>query len=131
MRRRRSWRAGDCPFESHKFCERWVGDYRRFAAGRRNASGEEIATLPGLPLGILPEAAYEETGFRLEAGVHLTFVSDGVIEATSASTKELFGFERTMGVSLRSASVIAEAACNFGAGAPQADDITVLTIRLA
>ncbi|MBB5058126.1 hypothetical protein HDF16_002832 [Granulicella aggregans] len=34
----------------------------------------------------------------------------------------------TESISTQSASAIAEAACAFGIGAPQADDITVLTI---
>ena len=94
-------------------------------------NGEEIATLPGLPLGMVAELLYEETTSLLEPGKQLTFVSDGVIEATSASGKELFGFERTLEISGRSATAIAEAATLFGTGAPQADDITVLTVTRA
>jgi sigma-B regulation protein RsbU (phosphoserine phosphatase) len=40
---------------------------------------------------------------------------------------ELFGFERTAGLSTQTASQIAEAAKQFG----QEDDITVLTLSLA
>jgi serine phosphatase RsbU (regulator of sigma subunit) len=51
-----------------------------------------------------------------------------VVEATAAATKELFGFDRTQAVSRQAANAIAEAARAFGLGAPQADDITVLTV---
>jgi serine phosphatase RsbU (regulator of sigma subunit) len=53
----------------------------------------------------------------------LTFVSDGVLEATNAKG-ELYGFERTRAVSAKSAHQIAKAAELFG----QEDDITVLSI---
>ena len=56
----------------------------------------------------------------------LTFLSDGVVEAQSASG-ELFGFARTRGVAARSAEEIANAAQTFG----QQDDITVLTLQFA
>jgi hypothetical protein len=93
--------------------------------------GEEIPTLAGLPLGLVSEVVYEETGYTVPVGSHLTFVSDGVVEATSFPAKELFGFDRTKAISGQSASTIAEAASNFGVGAPQADDITVLTVARA
>ena len=57
---------------------------------------------------------------------HLTFLSDGVVEATNEH-RELFGFDRTQAISNRSAGTIAEIAKQFG----QEDDITVLTITLA
>jgi len=53
----------------------------------------------------------------------LTLLSDGVVEARSASG-ELFGFERTGGISRESAEKIAATAQQFG----QEDDITVLTV---
>ncbi len=90
--------------------------------------GQELDTLPGLPLGLVCDIVYEETVATLPAHSRLTFVSDGVIEATAARTNELFGFDRTLAMSRETAAVIAEAAVAFGEGAPQADDITVLTI---
>jgi len=86
-------------------------------------NGEELAVEPGLPLGMMAEAAYEETRFEIRPGERLTFVSDGVIEATSASG-ELYGFERTRALSSQPANAIAEAARQFG----QEDDITVLSV---
>ncbi len=87
-------------------------------------AGREIELDPGLPLGVLPETAYEESSLQLEPGKQIVLVSDGVIEAAN-STGELLGFSRTAAMSTRPASEIAEAAQAWG----QNDDITVVTVR--
>jgi phosphoserine phosphatase RsbU/P len=89
-------------------------------------NGEEIQVDNGLPLGIAPDAAYTESTIHLAPGDALTFLSDGVVEAQSA-TGELFGFDRTRAISTQSAEAIAAAAQAFG----QEDDITVLTLTFA
>jgi hypothetical protein len=89
-------------------------------------NGRELPCESGLPLGILPAADYTETCVQLDPGDALTFMSDGVVEARSA-TGELFGFDRTRDISARSAQQIADTAARFG----QEDDITVLTVRLS
>ncbi len=61
--------------------------------------------------------------FLLKHGDRLTFVSDGVVEATD-SKGELFGFERTQQVSHEQARYIAQIAQRFG----QPDDITVVSL---
>ena len=86
-------------------------------------NGVEMTVEPGLPLGLVAEASYAETRYTIAAGDGLTFVSDGVLEATNAKG-ELFGFERTQSISAESANQIAKAAALFG----QEDDITVLTL---
>lgn len=86
-------------------------------------NGEELAVDSGLPLGILANIAYVETSYHLRRGDRLTFVSDGVVEATNYK-RELFGFERTQAISHRTATLIAEAAKNFG----QQDDVSVLSV---
>lgn len=86
-------------------------------------NGEEMAVEPGLPLGILAEGNYTETHYEIAAGDRLTFISDGVVEATN-DKRELFGFERTQAISNGPAQTIAEVAQNFG----QEDDITVLSV---
>ena len=88
--------------------------------------GKELATENGLPLGLSPEAVYDETTFGLARNVQVTLMTDGVVEARS-KTGELFGFERTRAMSGRTAEKIAEAAQAFG----QEDDITVLTLEFA
>jgi serine phosphatase RsbU (regulator of sigma subunit) len=90
------------------------------------ANGEELQIASGLPLGIGSFAEYSETTLTLQPGDQLTFVSDGVVEAQSA-TRELFGFDRTCKISSQSAKEIATAAQAFG----QEDDITVLTLAFA
>ena len=84
-----------------------------------------MAVQPGLPLGVLEAATYDETRYKIAPGDRITFVSDGVIEATS-STGELYGFDRTQAISNQPAHTIVEAVKQFG----QEDDITVLTLTL-
>ena len=88
-------------------------------------NGEEMAVQPGLPLGLLEAATYDETRYQIAPGDRITFVSDGVIEATS-STGELYGFDRTQAISNQPVQTIVEAVKQFG----QEDDITVLTLTL-
>jgi len=85
--------------------------------------GREMELAPDLPLGIVPGIPYEQAEFQLKHGDRLIFLSDGVVEATSASG-ELFGFERTQHVSHEPALYIAQTAQRFG----QNDDITVVSL---
>jgi serine phosphatase RsbU (regulator of sigma subunit) len=86
-------------------------------------NGIEIETEANLPLGLDTSARYSEISFHLGPNQLCTLVTDGVIEAISASG-ELYGFDRTQAMSNKPANTIAEAAREFG----QQDDITVLTI---
>jgi hypothetical protein len=87
-------------------------------------------SLPGaLPLGVAPNAVFQESAHQLEAGDHLALYTDGVLEARSPAG-EIFGFERLNALFARgpAAAEATGAAVRFG----QEDDITVLTItRLA
>ena len=83
--------------------------------------GREMEVQAGLPLGVMAGVSYEESVAR---GDRFTFVSDGVVEAENAQ-RELFGFDRTLDISGKSAQEIAEAAKAWG----QNDDITVVTVR--
>jgi len=87
-------------------------------------NGEEVQLDSGLPLGIAPDAAYTESTIQLAPSDRLTFLSDGVVEAQN-DHGELFGFDRTLEISSKSADEIAHAAQAFG----QQDDITVLTLH--
>jgi sigma-B regulation protein RsbU (phosphoserine phosphatase) len=87
-------------------------------------NGQEMAVEPGLPLGMLADATYAETGCQIAPGDRLTFVSDGVLEATNPQG-ELYGFDRTQAISSEPAERVAQAAQAFG----QEDDITVLTLQ--
>ena len=86
-------------------------------------NGAEVDLDGDLPLGMVEEVPYTETELNLKTGETLTLLSDGVVEARSASG-ELFGFERTRGISQERAGKIAATAQQFG----QEDDITVLTV---
>ncbi len=85
-------------------------------------NGQELMSPPALPLGLDPDGAFPEQTFQIVRGDRLTLLTDGVPEATSR--RELFGFERTAGLSTSPADVIAEAALRFG----QSDDITVISL---
>jgi len=89
-------------------------------------SGEEIQFESGLPLGITADTSYAESAITLAPNDQLTFLSDGVVEARSA-TGELFGFDRTRSIAMQTAEEIARAAQRHG----QQDDIAVLTFRFA
>ena len=56
-------------------------------------NGKEIDLEGALPLGVVPDIEFTTIRFLLEPGDGLTFVSDGVVEATN-SRQELFGFDR-------------------------------------
>jgi len=89
-------------------------------------AGAELPLAAGLPLGLLAGAEYEESHFQLQPGQPLTFLSDGVLEATNPQG-ELYGFDRTQAISTESAEKVAQAAQAFG----QEDDITVLTLTFS
>jgi serine phosphatase RsbU (regulator of sigma subunit) len=89
-------------------------------------NGNELLLENGLPIGIAAGIRYPETTFTLPHSARLTLITDGVLEATNPTSKELFGFDRTTAISNQSAEAIALAAQQFG----QEDDITVLTLQL-
>jgi hypothetical protein len=87
-------------------------------------NSQEVALPGGLPLGVLPEARYEEVRLYLHPGDRILMLSDGVVEARRPNG-ELFGFDRVHNLSNQTAFYIADAAKDFG----QQDDITVVTVR--
>jgi hypothetical protein len=87
---------------------------------------EQELSFPGsLPLGLEPNAVFEE--IRVQLGEHdqLALYTDGLLEARSR-TGELYSFDRlkTLFSGRPTADQAAQAAVNFG----QDDDITVLTL---
>jgi serine phosphatase RsbU (regulator of sigma subunit) len=89
-------------------------------------NGKEMDLEGSLPLGAIAEIDASVETFTLHPGDHLTFMTDGVVEATNPD-RELFGFDRTRGISGQPAASIAQQAQTFG----QEDDITVLGIEFA
>ena len=101
------------------------------------ASGEaEMLEGGGPVLGILPIAPFSEMQQRLDPGDMLVLYSDGVTEATNINYDE-FGEERFIEVlkqnrTLPSGEIVqavTKALAEFTAGAPQADDITLVVAR--
>jgi phosphoserine phosphatase RsbU/P len=92
-------------------------------------NGEELPVAGSLPLGVMPDAHYDELDLHLHEGDSLVFYTDGLVEARSESG-ELYGFDRVTALVASAGSVeeIVDVACAFG----QEDDITVLRLtRLA
>jgi hypothetical protein len=88
-------------------------------------NGSELPLPGALPLGITPNASYNELAISLQAGDHLSLYTDGLLEARSASG-EIYGFDRLKNLfsTQPDAAQATEAAVAFG----QDDDITVLTL---
>ena len=55
--------------------------------------GKELPLEGALPLGIMPDARYEQIAFRMQESETLTFYTDGIVEARNGQG-ELFGFDR-------------------------------------
>ncbi len=89
-------------------------------------SGQELESIPALPLGLVADQVYAIVLGKLQQGDRLVLLSDGVPEARSQSG-ELFGFDDLPNLTLKRAGEIAEIAKNFG----QEDDISVLSLALA
>jgi len=77
-----------------------------------------------LPLGVVRDFKPPVQTIWLNERDRLTFMTDGVVEATNAE-HQLFGFERALEVRRLTPAAIVEEAQNFG----QQDDITVLTVQ--
>jgi serine phosphatase RsbU (regulator of sigma subunit) len=96
----------------------------------------EMLTGGGLIMGLFPKATYESYSEKLNAGDALVIFSDGVTEATNAAGEE-YGEDRLAALLQRcircSANGIANAItkdlAEFVAGAPAADDVTVVVVR--
>ena len=98
-----------------------------------------LAHRPQPPLGALEGVAYVSYPFELKAGDGLLLFSDGVIEAESAEGS-FFGRERltqVLGANGRArqgpravVDEVFQAVTAFADGAPQADDITALSLKL-
>jgi len=89
------------------------------------------------PLGILEDAAYEDTQLSLAPGDKVILYTDGIVEAMNAD-KEIFGFDRLLETAKDSQSMTAGALLDevkskvneFAGSAPQHDDITVIVVSV-
>jgi len=89
------------------------------------------------PLGILDDAAYQETKIQLTSGDKIVFYTDGIVEAMNEQ-EEMFGFERLLEVVQSAKSTSAESLLNeilervndFVGRAHQHDDLTVIVVSV-
>jgi len=88
-------------------------------------NGEPIKMEGALPLGVMEEAEFSTTQFKLNQHDRLMLMSDGIVEATNVDGK-LFGFERVHELvqTAATAAEVATAAQGFG----QEDDISVISV---
>jgi sigma-B regulation protein RsbU (phosphoserine phosphatase) len=101
--------------------------------------GGEITTMrvEGFPLGMFPEAEYEEFSVATQPGDAFIFISDGITDAENAQG-EMYGTDRLTGILCGHrnlpAAEIAEAVfadvARFQAGQPRFDDETILVLRV-
>jgi len=102
----------------------------------RADSRVEYLSEGGPVLGILPSITYSEYRVKMEPGDVLTIYSDGVTEANNGKGDE-YGDERFAEVLKRSRELTAagivdavnQDLAEFAAGAPPADDITLVVVR--
>lgn len=90
----------------------------------------------GIPIGILPDAEYEEEQLELSPGDGLVFYTDGVLETLSVQ-REAFGLDRLIQTISESGGGIAErlralrlSLDAFGRGQPRRDDVTFVGLEV-
>ena len=91
----------------------------------------------GIALGALEGTAYEEKKMPLQSGTSIVFYTDGITEASNMKG-ELFGEERLNDTIRSSAGLkaceimshIKAATLAFCKGAPQADDMTLMVVKV-
>ena len=103
----------------------------------RHADGSVTTLDPSnFPLGFFPGTKYAVARVQLRVGDQVAVYSDGVTEATNAA-HDLFGDERLKAVLQRCTGGRPQEVCDkvvaavqeFAAGAPQADDLTLMVLR--
>jgi len=97
---------------------------------------EEIQAT-GLPIGLFPNATYDELSLRCRRGDVFLFFSDGILDATSAKG-EMFGRHRLEEIAQANAGRSAEelvetlfnAVCAHAAGVEAFDDQTIVALKV-
>lgn len=103
---------------------------------RANGAVETVSGPRSLVLAAMPATRYRTGSLQLSPGDALLLYTDGVTEANDAAG-EFFGDERLSATLASAASNAPSTICNqlrftlaaFAAGAPQADDITILALQ--
>ena len=113
-----------------RYCN--AGHNAPFLATAHNTHSLEV--IPNLPLGIMPGMSFQEQETDLSCGDTLFLYTDGLTEAENID-HSLFGEDRIPALldSRQTARVqletISKAVSEFVGGAPQSDDLTMLSIR--
>ena len=103
----------------------------------RHGLAEDVFKEGSFPVGLVPEAEYVVSRYRLEPGDTLVLFSDGVTEAMDPED-ELYGMNRLHELLMKTKedcaleelkTCILESVENFTRGARQADDLTLLLVR--
>jgi len=93
--------------------------------------------LPGFPLGSFPGVSYDQIVLELGAGEIFVFCTDGIYESFNAADEE-FGAERVAEIvqtrrgepAAGIVQAIVDAVEGFRGEAPQADDMTVVVVKI-
>jgi sigma-B regulation protein RsbU (phosphoserine phosphatase) len=102
----------------------------------RDRPPEELGGPSGIVLGVMDSAGYETVSATMQPGDRLLLFTDGVTEAMNRSA-EFYSDEKLAELldGLRGAShkdlvtTVVESVHAFAGGAPQSDDITVMSLR--
>ena len=103
-----------------------------------DVSGVETIPVEGLPLGLFPNASYDELRVKLEPGDTVVFLSDGIVDAVDAAGEqfgterlaELFAQDRTASASAAAAvRAITEAVAAHEGETDHFDDETLVVLR--
>jgi len=103
----------------------------------QRADGEhELISSTGVPLGVLPNGAYENSEIQMEPGDTLVLYTDGITEAANAEDEE-YGLDRLVAICRHNATLTVEDLSRaieqdldaFVHGRPYADDRTMVFIR--
>ena len=138
--------------ESNMFVTFFVGCLDLYTGKLRysNAGHDKPFLLPGsgasllpakanMPLGVFTDTEFEEQSLTIEPGSGIFLYTDGLTEAKNAR-RQAFGRERVQEVlnscikegctsAESTVAAVSESAHAFEAGAPQADDLTILLIK--
>ena len=103
-----------------------------------DGSSEELALTGGIALGAIPEFEFGQASVQLRPGDLVVFFTDGVTEAINVEDEE-FGLEAVQALfadgeprsAREAAEMILQAVRDFAGEAPQFDDLTCMTLRVA
>jgi sigma-B regulation protein RsbU (phosphoserine phosphatase) len=125
-----------CVISTESMTMRYSNAGHNFPYIVRGGGAEFLGEAVELPLGSNPETAYAESSLALRRGDVLVLYTDGLVEAMAGG--EMFGFKRLEESVIRHSSLdpgemkrrIIEDVSAFAGGEGQADDITLVILKL-